>query len=340
MSAVILYEQARAAIERCSRIDEAKDIVDKSAALKAYARQRHDPEMEAWVAEIRLRARRRIGELSAGLETQDRSVSRSERGTRAKAEALASAGISRTEAHRCEQVARVPFATFEGYIAEARQSGRVVTADEVVRSVVKRERKEGVATVAEAATVKTSDLAALTGRGMKFGTILADPPWLYGNQSTRGATSDHYAGMTVDEICALPVRDMAADSAHLHLWTTNAFLFDCQRIMEAWGFEYRSCYVWVKPQIGMGNYWRVSHEFMLLGIRGSAPFADHSLRSWGEFTRGKHSAKPEQIRALIEKASTGPRLEMFGRRPAPGWVVWGNEIERTVFDATVEELAA
>lgn len=55
MSAVILYEQARAAIERCSRIDEAKDIVDKSAALKAYARQRHDPEMEAWVAEVRQR---------------------------------------------------------------------------------------------------------------------------------------------------------------------------------------------------------------------------------------------------------------------------------------------
>ncbi len=190
------------------------------------------------------------------------------------------------------------------------------------------------------AAVKTADLSFLSARGLKFGTILADPPWLYGNQSTRAATSDHYGGMTVDEIAALPIAALAADNAHLHFWTTNAFLFESKRIMEAWGFEYRSCYVWVKPNIGMGNYWRVSHEFMLLGIRGSCPFQNRGLRSWDQFPRGKHSAKPDQIRALIEKASPGPRLELFGRRPAPGWIVWGNEIERTIFDDSVEEYVA
>ena len=339
MNEVVLYEQARALIERCRDIDEAKDIADKTAALSAYARQRHDPDMERWVAEIRLRARRRIGELSAALETAPNQHARSGGGT-TKVEALAAAGISKTEAHRCEQIARVPVAAFEAYVATAAGAGKTDTADEVVRLVAKGERKSAVTTLADAATVKTSDLAALTSRGMKFGTVMADPPWIYGNQSTRGATSDHYVGMSVDEIAALPVAELAADAAHLHLWTTNAFLFESKRIMEAWGFEYRSCFVWVKPQIGMGNYWRVSHEFMLFGIRGSCPFADRSLRSWGEFSRGKHSAKPDQIRALVEKASPGPRLELFGRRPAPGWVVWGNEIERTVFDACVEELVA
>lgn len=204
----------------------------------------------------------------------------------------------------------------------------------------KADKREGVIDAADLASVKTADLAALSSRGMRFGTIYADPPWLYGNQGTRGSTGDHYAGLTIDEIAALPIAALAADSAHLHLWTTNAFLFDSKRIIEAWGFEYRSCFVWVKPQIGMGNYWRVSHEFLLLGIRGSCPFTDHSLRSWGEFRRGKHSAKPDQIRSLIERASPGPRLELFGRLPAPGWVVWGNEIARTVFDESVEELAA
>jgi N6-adenosine-specific RNA methylase IME4 len=86
--------------------------------------------------------------------------------------------------------------------------------------------------------------------------------------------------------------------------------------------------VWVKPQIGMGNYWRVSHEFLLLGVRGSLPFADKSLRNWLEEPRGRHSAKPERVRDLIHKASPGPRLELFARRAVEGWTCWGNEIRR------------
>jgi N6-adenosine-specific RNA methylase IME4 len=104
-------------------------------------------------------------------------------------------------------------------------------------------------------------------------------------------------------------------------------LFDAKRVIEAWGFEYRSCFVWVKPQMGMGNYWRVSHEFMLLGTRGEAPFRSKSLKSWGEYRRAKHSAKPEEVRALIMRASPGPYLELFGRRKVEHWSVWGNQID-------------
>lgn len=171
--------------------------------------------------------------------------------------------------------------------------------------------------------------------GSDFATIYADPPWQYGNQSTRGSTSAHYkngsAGMTVDEICEMPVKATAAENAHLHLWTTNAFLFEAKTVLEEWGFEYKSCFVWVKPQIGMGNYWRVAHEFLLLGVRGSLPFADKTLRSWGEYRRANHSAKPEEIRDLIHRASPGPRLELFARRPVEGWTCWGNEIEKNIF---------
>jgi hypothetical protein len=63
------------------------------------------------------------------------------------------------------------------------------------------------------------DLSSLITAGKKFGGIYADPPWLYDNQGTRAATSNHYDGMTVDELCALPIRALAADDAHLHLWT-------------------------------------------------------------------------------------------------------------------------
>lgn len=193
--------------------------------------------------------------------------------------------------------------------------------------------------VAETCTV--SDLNVLVAKGQKFGTIYADPPWQYDNQGTRASTENHYSGLTIDQLIELPVGELALPDAHLQLWTTNAFLFDCQRLFEAWGFEYRSSFVWVKPQMGIGNYWRNSHEFLLTAIRGNAKrFNDHSLKSWGQFDRGAHSAKPEQIRQMIEKASPGPYLEMFGRRTAPGWVVWGNQIERTMFDASVREIAA
>jgi N6-adenosine-specific RNA methylase IME4 len=175
-------------------------------------------------------------------------------------------------------------------------------------------------------------LEDLVDDGVKFGTIYADPPWRYGNQATRAATGNHYAGKTISEICELPIADIVADSAHLHLWTTNGFLFEAREIIEAWGFEYKSCLVWCKPQMGIGNYWRVSHEFMLLGVRGSCRFQKKDKMSWLEIPRGKHSAKPEKIRHIIEEVSPGPRLELYARSTAPGWHSWGNQIENTLFN--------
>ena len=189
-------------------------------------------------------------------------------------------------------------------------------------------------------TCTVADLNKLIDKGQRFGTIYVDPPWQYGNQGTRACTDDNYVTMTIEDIASLPVGELAAKDAHLHLWTTNAFLFECQRLFDAWGFEYKSMLVWCKPQMGIGNYWRVSHEILLLGVRGNVKsFNDHSMMSYVIADRTKHSAKPEEVRKMIERASPGPYLEMFGRRTATGWTVWGNEIERTMFDSDVEEVA-
>lgn len=177
----------------------------------------------------------------------------------------------------------------------------------------------------------SSDLNSLATDGKRFGTIYADPPWKYGNQATRAATDNHYPTMTAEEIAALPVGDLAADNCQLHLWTTNNFLQEALDIIGAWGFTYKSMFVWCKPQMGIGNYWRVSHETLLLGTRGSSTFRDKGLKSWAVIKRGKHSAKPEQVRRMIEKASPGPYLELFGREECPGWTVWGNEVSRNLF---------
>jgi N6-adenosine-specific RNA methylase IME4 len=181
-------------------------------------------------------------------------------------------------------------------------------------------------------TCTTTDLEALAASGRRFGCIYVDPPWLYDNQGTRAATSNHYSGLTVEQLCELPVQQLAADDAHLHLWVTNAFLRQAFNIIDAWGFEFRSTFVWDKELIGIGNYWRNSHELMLTAVRGDAKrFNDRSMPSVLSCKRGIHSAKPEQVRAMIERASPGPYLELFGRLPVQGWMVWGNQIERNLF---------
>ena len=173
-------------------------------------------------------------------------------------------------------------------------------------------------------------LDVLVQQGRRFKTLYADPPWMYGNQTTRGATSKHYKkwAMTIDEICELPVRELVEENAHLHLWTTNAFLFEAKRVMDAWGFEYKSVLLWVKPQMGIGNYWRVCHEFLLFGNRGKMPMMDahKTLRSWHEIDRMQHSVKPHYFRNLVEQVSPEPRLELFARQACYGWVAFGNEI--------------
>lgn len=172
-----------------------------------------------------------------------------------------------------------------------------------------------------------NDLQTFINSGRRVGTVYADPPWLYDNQVTRSATSNVYDGMTVNELCRLPVREIAAADAHLHVWTTNAFLFECFKLFAAWGFDFKSSFVWVKPRMGIGNYWRNAHEFLLTAVRGNATrFFDHSLDSWIKCKPGKHSSKPEQVRGYIERASPGPWLEMFARHPAPDWLSWGHEI--------------
>jgi N6-adenosine-specific RNA methylase IME4 len=201
-----------------------------------------------------------------------------------------------------------------------------------LRQLLREPAKNGETPTENGCEVK--HLEQLIEQGQKFATVYADPPWPYDNQATRASTGNHYETMSVDGISELPVGQLAADQSHLHLWTTNAFLADALRVVAAWGFRYKGLFVWVKPHLGIGNYWRVAHELLLLGVRGNLVFADKSLRSWREYSRGKHSAKPHGVRRLIERASPGPRLELFARHPASGWVVWGDQIQADLFART------
>lgn len=187
---------------------------------------------------------------------------------------------------------------------------------------------------AEAATGQVvSNLNVLVDQGLRFPTIYADPPWPYSNQASRAAAANHYDTMDLADIASLPIPKLADENCHFHLWTTNAFLRESIDLLEEWGFTYKSCLVWVKPRLGMGNYWRVSHEFLMLGVRGNRTFRDRTVPSWLLAERSVHSRKPREFRELVERVSEGPYLELFGREAFPfsAWTVFGDQIESQLF---------
>jgi N6-adenosine-specific RNA methylase IME4 len=213
---------------------------------------------------------------------------------------------------------------------------RRLYADNAARQQAYRDRKSHPPTrhlpVDQPPGRYVTDLEMLIQAGERFGTIYADPPWPYANQGTRGRTSRHYASLPVEALAALPVRELAADQAHLHLWVTKDFHFAAAQVLAAWGFTYGGQLVWVKttadgrkPQIGTGNYWRNCHELCLLGVRGGLTAQHKHLPSVVCAPRGAHSEKPERVRDLVEQLSPGPYLELFGRAAVPGWTVFGNQ---------------
>jgi N6-adenosine-specific RNA methylase IME4 len=248
---------------------------------------------------------------------------------------LDSVGVTKIESSRWQSLAAIPEDDFRDAIERSRQSGGVISKTAIIQmgAALKRAFRDDAQDTSDDCRV-IDDLALLAGE--KFGTVYADPPWRYGNQATRAATDDHYGTMSVADLCEMPVAELVADDAHLHLWTTNGFLRQAFELIDAWGFEYRSTFVWVKPQMGIGNYWRVSHEFLLLGIRGDAKrFATRNEMSWRSVKRGRHSAKPAEFRQMVERNSPGPYLELFGRTTEPGWVVYGNQVAPSLFHAAV-----
>lgn len=170
---------------------------------------------------------------------------------------------------------------------------------------------------------------------MRYRTIVADPPWDHSDgtgasYSTRGRRDCGlpYSSMTVDEIKALRVADLAEPAAHLYLWTTNRYLRASFEIVEAWGFNHIATLAWCKQRgLGSGGVFYSNLEFILFcrnkGTGIPSPARIHSR--WFDWPRSVHSAKPEAFLDLVESVSPEPRLEMFARRARFGWDTHGDE---------------
>lgn len=197
--------------------------------------------------------------------------------------------------------------------------------------------KSGELTLPQAKTKIREDERSKTLKVMEWpkGTyrvIYADPPWAYNDKRTgtldSGGVGAQYDTMTVQQICELPVKGLSYKDSVLFLWVTSPLLEDAFAVIGAWGFKYKSSFVWCKGRSFNGHYNAVSHEFLLIATRGSCtPDTKSLFDSVMSVTREGHSKKPEAVREIIDVMYLhGPRIELFARSvDAKGWDVWGDE---------------
>lgn len=172
-----------------------------------------------------------------------------------------------------------------------------------------------------------------------YSVIYADPPWRYRNSAGQGVAENHYNTMSIDEIKALPVGELAAKDCVLFLWITCPMLNEVWPVLDAWGFQYKTvAFVWVKVNrkdyslfTGLGWWTRSNAELCLLATRGHPRRVDSTVHQVVLSRIERHSKKPEEVRRRIEQLMGDvPRVELFARQRAPGWDVWGDHVASTI----------
>lgn len=181
---------------------------------------------------------------------------------------------------------------------------------------------------------------------MRYGVILADPPWFYNNRKAGGERKNktklgggamkHYPLMKDHELIAMAsmINDLAAENCALFMWATMPRLDFGIDLLKAWGFRYATnAFTWIKtkqdgsPIYGPGYYTASNTELVLLGIRGKMEPTKKMMPSVIHSIRQEHSRKPDIHHAINQLYPEANKIELFARRAFPGWDAWGNEIE-------------
>jgi N6-adenosine-specific RNA methylase IME4 len=144
--------------------------------------------------------------------------------------------------------------------------------------------------------------------------------------------------MSIDEICNLPIQNVAATDCHLYVWVTNKYLPLIGKVLARWGFKYSTTLVWCKKPLGggLGGNYKVTTEYLVFATRGKLKSKRQVTGTWFQVKRPYvngypcHYKKPEFFAELIESVSPGPYLEMFARTRRQGWDAFGNEIENSI----------
>lgn len=241
------------------------------------------------------------------------------RGTPALVEAVERGKLAVSAA---AELARLPSETQAGVLERAGATKAGEIRGGLVRALVKQVQKAEVAKQLEAEPPPMPS--------GPFRVIVSDPPWSYekraGDATHRGDLP--YPPMTTDAICALDVASIAHDDCVLWLWTTNAFMRDAYRVLDAWGFQEKTILTWAKDRMGLGDWLRGQTEHCILAIRGRPTITLTNQTTLLHGPLREHSRKPDEFYALVEALCPGSKVEMFCRTPRDGWAKWGAETEK------------
>jgi N6-adenosine-specific RNA methylase IME4 len=231
-------------------------------------------------------------------------------------------GITHKTSHKAQLLADNP-RVIEDIIREARKNEDLPTKTAVLKIITEKKKKAN-------AIKKDLKLKLPTGQ---YNIIYADPPWQYEHSiSNSRKIENQYPTMTLEDICNLNIHEISAKDSILFLWATNPKLQEAMKVIELWGFNYRTNMVWVKDKIGMGYYCRGQHELLLISVKGGfpPPLPENRVSSLLTFQRKEHSKKPAEAYRLIEHMyPNGKYLELFAREKRKNWLSWGNEIENS-----------
>lgn len=308
--------------------------IDKVGVAQGVRAQKLKEAQE--ISEAVLDAEVKIGELMSATPKAVNQYAR-DSGVTSKTDALKQAGFTGTDekirqmAHRFETLAAHP-EIVEQAKAEARENDDIVSRSLVLEKVKAKKREElraqrDSAIQDQIERPKTNNHVDIFNTDRKYRVIYADPPWSYNdkqNIEVLGGAEKHYMTMPLDEICKLPIP--AEDNAVLFIWVTSPMLEESFKVINAWGFKYKTSFVWDKVAHNMGHYNSVRHEFLLICTKGSCtPDVAKLFDSVVSIERTEHSRKPKEFRDMIDTLyPIGNRLEMFAREAPDGWDVWGN----------------
>jgi len=228
-------------------------------------------------------------------------------------------GVTKQQAKDWQTVAKVPEPKFRQYVERVKEARRPLTTAGLVQFAKQITRGE------HAKQIAAEPPPLPTG---PFRVIVADPPWTYASRSTDQThrARNPYPDMTLDEICAMPVADLAAEDCILWLWTTNAHMREAFDVLDAWGFTHKTILTWVKDRMGTGDWLRGRTEHCLVAVRGRPTVLLTNQTTVLHGPLREHSRKPDEFYALVESLCPGSKVELFARQARDGWVAHGSEV--------------
>lgn len=169
----------------------------------------------------------------------------------------------------------------------------------------------------------------------KYNIIYADPPWSYKDKKCNGNCESHYKTMNIEDICNLPIKNIADKDCVLFLWVTYPMLNEGLKLIEEWGFKYKTIgFQWIKQNksgkgffFGLGRWTRGNSECCLIAVKGKPKRISNSVSQLVFSPLQEHSKKPDIVREkIVELIGDKPRIELFARQSVEGWDCWGNEV--------------